>query len=288
MCGPRISVYLFVVSLCKWSRQEARFILLELVRSLRLRFNSFMPADADFDFLSEVTHPPGWKLERFYDLMIAIIQVQDRWRSFVVEAAVLLDKASSIPITHPIHLLSAEATADLPESPLSNFQKAYSHSMRFKTWISLQACGMSMQDRMRKTEEILLQPKNSSTARTVDALTDVLIFVGWSQSHLDFDIQSSALECFQSIQQLNGTAYEISRRSPTSCGKTLLPIQGALATRCMHKYLHKHHCLDLLFPRHSPRRWPGRCLARYGVLKLTESVVQSALANSQKTKLQTS
>ncbi|KAJ7367223.1 hypothetical protein DFH08DRAFT_836882 [Mycena albidolilacea] len=180
--GPESSVYLFVISLCKWSRQEARFILLELVRSLH-----------------EVIHPPGWKLERFYDLMIAIIQVQDRWRSFVVEAAVLLDKASSIPITHPIHLLSAEATADLPESPLSNFQEAYSQSMRFKTWISLQACGMSMQDRMRKTEEILLQPKNSSTARTVDALADVLIFVGWSQSHLDFDIQSSALECFQSI-----------------------------------------------------------------------------------------
>ncbi|KAJ7367237.1 hypothetical protein DFH08DRAFT_836905 [Mycena albidolilacea] len=180
--GPESSVYLFVVSLCKWSRQEARFILLALVRSLR-----------------EITPPPEWQLERLYDLMVAIIQVQDRWRSFVVEAAVLLDKPSFTTITHPIHLLSAEATADLPASPLSNLQEAYSPHMRSKAWLSLQACGLSLQDRVLKIGEILSVGNHASTARIVDALADVLIVLGHSRSHFDPDIRSHVLACFQSI-----------------------------------------------------------------------------------------
>ncbi|KAF7364951.1 hypothetical protein MVEN_00365900 [Mycena venus] len=93
--GPESSVYMFVVFLCKWAEPEARLILLELVRSL-----------------PGLSHPPGWKLERLYDLMTAVIQVKDGRRSFIVEAAVLLDNTFPSATILPIDLLSAEATVE--------------------------------------------------------------------------------------------------------------------------------------------------------------------------------
>jgi hypothetical protein len=56
--------------------------------------------EADTRF-SEVAQPPGWKSERLYDLMVAIIEVQELegWGSFIVETAILLDK--TCPPTRP-------------------------------------------------------------------------------------------------------------------------------------------------------------------------------------------
>ncbi|KAJ7637548.1 hypothetical protein DFH06DRAFT_645582 [Mycena polygramma] len=99
--GPQSSLYMFVVFLCQWPKQEARLTLLELVGST-----------------SEVNRPLGWKLERFYDLLVAIIQVKGGWRRIVAEAAILLDKTSPLVITHPIHLVFAEVMTDLAKSPL--------------------------------------------------------------------------------------------------------------------------------------------------------------------------
>ncbi|KAJ7812902.1 hypothetical protein B0H13DRAFT_501305 [Mycena leptocephala] len=183
--GPESSMCMFVVFLCKWPRQEARLILLELVRSS-----------------SEVKHPPGWKPERLYDFLIAIIQVKAGWRSFVAEASALLD--NTVPrapiIAHPIHFLVAEVVAGLPESPLSSLQSTYSAHMRFRTWISLQACGLSMRERILEIARIFQNPENASVAQIVDAIADFAFFLGsQSRSHFDLDVQSSASLCFQSL-----------------------------------------------------------------------------------------
>jgi hypothetical protein len=128
----------------------------------------------------------------------------------------LLAKRCPPTITHPIYSLSA--TADpAQESPLSNLQKAYSPHMRSKTWISLQACGMSVQNRILEMENILLEPNVLSPASLVDALADVSIFLGQvgardcptyfslitsrsqSQSHFGSNTRGLVLTCFKSF-----------------------------------------------------------------------------------------
>jgi hypothetical protein len=128
----------------------------------------------------------------------------------------LLAKRCPPTINHPIHSLSA--TADpAQESPLSNLQKAYSPHMRSKTWISLQACDMSVQNRILEMENILLEPNSLSTSLIVDALADVSIFLGQvgtrdcptyfspitsrsqSGSHFDSNTRASVLTCFESF-----------------------------------------------------------------------------------------
>ncbi|KAJ7818465.1 hypothetical protein B0H14DRAFT_2838947, partial [Mycena olivaceomarginata] len=72
--------------------------------------------------------------------------------------------------------------------------------MRSKTWISLQACGMSVQNRILEMEKILLEPNSLSTASLVDALADVSIFLGsQSGSHFDSNTRASVLTCFESF-----------------------------------------------------------------------------------------
>ncbi|KAF7364950.1 hypothetical protein MVEN_00365800 [Mycena venus] len=194
--GPESSVYMLVLFLCKWPQQEARLILLELARSL---------PDAT---------PPGWNLTRFYDFMVAIIQVQDEWRSFVIEAALLLDNTNPAVISHPIHLLYTGSTTNLSAASLAGLQEAHFARLRSKAWILLQQCGlpemwlsfyssrMSSQpalDRMLQIESIISQivdPYVSSqmptTSQVFGALVDSIIFLS---EIFRSDVRSGAAKC---------------------------------------------------------------------------------------------
>ncbi|KAJ7625323.1 hypothetical protein DFH06DRAFT_1229153 [Mycena polygramma] len=177
--GAESSLHMFVVCLCRWPQQEARLILLELVRST-----------------SQVNRPRGWELKRLYDFLVVIIQVKAGWRRIVAEAAILLDQTCPPVIAHPVQFLSAEVTAGLPESPLSSLQDAYSVDIRSKTWIALLKCDFPLRDRMVEIQYILQETQISSGAQIVDALADASVFQG---SYFDLDTQSSALTCVQSI-----------------------------------------------------------------------------------------
>ncbi|KAJ6585272.1 hypothetical protein B0H19DRAFT_1250133 [Mycena capillaripes] len=184
--GPESSMYMFVVALCKWPREEARLIILELVR---------------FGSLREVARPE-WGLKRLYDFFLAIIQVKEGWRSLVVEAAGLLHNrfppiTTPTPILHPIHSIFIEAAQDLPESSLSSLQDMYSAGMRSEIWIALQACGLLLRDRLLKTEKNIQEADNWSAASIVDAFADIAIFL--RSPHFDLGIKTSALNCVQSI-----------------------------------------------------------------------------------------
>ncbi|KAJ7486137.1 hypothetical protein B0H11DRAFT_2017083 [Mycena galericulata] len=190
--GPQLSRCMVAVFLCKWPRQEARLILFELIR-----------------FLSTV--PPGWELEKFHDFLLAIVQVKERWRSFVAEAVLLLQTTFPPLVNHPAHIMANEVAAGLPESPLSLLQDAYSahSSLRLDTWMLLQTCGQPLRERMLKIERILLATPDASKAETRDAIVDLGYFMGQiesqSDSGFDFGIRSSALSCLQSIP---GTRWE--------------------------------------------------------------------------------
>ncbi|KAF7364948.1 hypothetical protein MVEN_00365600 [Mycena venus] len=152
--GPESSVQIFAARLCKWPQEEARLILLELAYWLR-----------------EIVCPPGWNLKRLYDFMICIIEIKDEWRSFVVEAAVVLGKAL--------------ASDGLPE-----------------IWRSLY-CGKSSQlaqHRMLQISEIIahtlnppyLPGKLPTTSQLFGALVDTLIF---TSDVFPSDIRSCAIKC---------------------------------------------------------------------------------------------
>ncbi|KAF7364949.1 hypothetical protein MVEN_00365700 [Mycena venus] len=124
LCRPGMySVGIAKQALSLTLAQISRLILLELVRSL-----------------PEVAHPRGWSLERFYDFMVAIIQVNDGWTSLVLEAASLLNNTSPSAISHPIHLLPAEIAVGVPETPFSSLQSTYTAHLLSKPSISLRAC----------------------------------------------------------------------------------------------------------------------------------------------------
>ncbi|KAJ7029270.1 hypothetical protein C8F04DRAFT_44955 [Mycena alexandri] len=163
--GPESAMYLLLFSLCKWPRQEARLILLELVRSL-----------------SDIKWPIEWEPQRLCDFLITIIQVKDGWKSLVVEAAIVLLANPTFPSidAHPLHFLCVEVAAGLPGSPLSVLQDAYSTSMRSKAWISLQACGLTLGERMLKIEKLVQETPNFASAQILDALADVAIFLRWT------------------------------------------------------------------------------------------------------------
>ncbi|KAJ7147182.1 hypothetical protein C8R43DRAFT_1012218 [Mycena crocata] len=182
--GPELSVYMIVVFLCKWSRQEARLILFELIRHF-----------------CALSRPPGWRLERLYDFLTAVVQVKEGWRSFVVEAATLLDSAVQPLILHPIHVLCAETTGSVADLvPLSSIQSAHAAHMRLNTWLFLQTCGLPLEARMLKIEKILQETPDLSTTQTIDAIADIGIFLG-SQfgEYFDSGIKSAASNCLQDL-----------------------------------------------------------------------------------------
>ncbi|KAJ7784290.1 hypothetical protein B0H16DRAFT_293005 [Mycena metata] len=139
-----------------------------------------------------------WESERLYDFLVAIIQVKEGWKSLAVEAAILLLENLTFPTidTHPLHFLCVEVVAGLPESPLSVLQDAYSASMRSKAWILLQACGLSLAERMDKIEKLVQETPNFASAQILDALSDVVIF-----SRLDSTLQSSASTCLRKVTE---------------------------------------------------------------------------------------
>ncbi|KAJ7676068.1 hypothetical protein DFH06DRAFT_674266 [Mycena polygramma] len=188
--GPQPSLYMFVVFLCQWPKQEARLTLLELVGST-----------------SEVNRPLGWRLERFYDLLVAIIQVKGGWRRIVAEAAILLDKTSPLVITHPIHLVFAEVMTDLAKSPLQQTSTTFAMGgqslaklqvdhpryldSRMNTWAALQAHGLRLEDRMMEIDYALSQMLEVPNHQTFDATADAPIF---TSEHFSSGLRSAAFE----------------------------------------------------------------------------------------------
>ncbi|KAJ7132937.1 hypothetical protein C8R46DRAFT_652246 [Mycena filopes] len=179
--GPKSAVYMFAFSLCKWPRQEARLILLQLIHSF-----------------FEITWPLEWEPQRWYDILITIIQVKEGWKNLIVEAAALLLGNPAFPsiAMHPIHFICAEATAGLPESSLSILQYAYSPYMRAEAWIELQKCGLRLSERMSKIEKLVQETSTFASPQIMDALTDLTIFLGW-----DTELQPSALTCLKNVTQ---------------------------------------------------------------------------------------
>ncbi|KAJ7797682.1 hypothetical protein B0H14DRAFT_2910188 [Mycena olivaceomarginata] len=207
---------LFMISLCKWPREEARLILLALVRSL-----------------PEVTQPPGWKSERLYDLMVAIIEVQELegWGSFIVEAAILLDKtcpptrSSLIRIMFrphlpqtltmtctftaakhlcdflviifqitgeyiprdiaqaikgltigPVYIIVSQIVEETEVTPLSKLQ-VHGRRGRANTWMVLQTHGLRLETRISQIERILSETLKVSNHQIFDAVADASIFI---------------------------------------------------------------------------------------------------------------
>ncbi|KAJ7433020.1 hypothetical protein B0H11DRAFT_2123017 [Mycena galericulata] len=205
------SMYNDLLELCRTGLRGPRTVTvygrrfpLQMATARSARLPLLNALNPTLETLSEA--PPGWELEKFYDFLLAIIQVKERWRSFIAEAILLLQTTFPPLVNHPAHIMASEVAAGLPESPLSLLQDAYSVHMRLNTWRLLHSCGLPLRDRMLKIERILLATPDASKAATRDAIVDLGIFMGsQSKSSFDFGIRSSALSCLQGIP---GTRWE--------------------------------------------------------------------------------
>ncbi|KAJ7134891.1 hypothetical protein C8R44DRAFT_771742 [Mycena epipterygia] len=172
---------MLVLALCKWPEREAYLILHVLMANL-----------------SEPLHPSGWQLKGMADFLVAIIQAKEQWENIVVNAALLLRGDFQVqPLaSHPIHILCSEIAPNARE-PLSTLQKSYSSHMRSETWLSLHTCGLDLQDRMLRIENIVNQISNPDLSpQLLDAISDAVIF---TRSDFDFELQSLALSCLRKI-----------------------------------------------------------------------------------------
>lgn len=139
-----------------------------------------------------------------------------------MEAAILLRSMfqdQHLLIGHPIHILSTPESNALP---LSTLQKIYSSTMRSEVWLSLHACGLPWQDRMRKIKEIMATELelDLSDSNLLEAINDVVIFTGQDLLHLrhsvdlnictprsnfNLELQSAAISC---LRQINGARWK--------------------------------------------------------------------------------
>ncbi|KAJ6584130.1 hypothetical protein DFH09DRAFT_266964 [Mycena vulgaris] len=178
-----------VLSLCKWPQQEARMIILELIRHV-----------------SGLVHLAVRQLEGFYSFLVAIIQVKEEWRGFMIEAGSLLGGTFHFNLldTHPIHILCTGTSSDTHVSALSTLQTLYSFDMRSQMWLSLHMSGLPWQDRMLRIEKIIagaLHPELSAPELS-DAIADAVIF---TRSEFNLELQSSAVSC---LRQINGARWK--------------------------------------------------------------------------------
>ncbi|KAF8205950.1 hypothetical protein K438DRAFT_2092122 [Mycena galopus ATCC 62051] len=137
--------YVLVVALCKWPQEEARLIILELIRSL-----------------PGLRHPPRWQLSEFYNFLAVIIQVREQWRTLIVEAAHLFRSVlhdGDLPVDHPIDML---CTKTAPQStPLSKKSRSFKMPS-IVIWMNLQAAGLPLDACLRDVISILTTADKST------------------------------------------------------------------------------------------------------------------------------
>ncbi|KAF8166612.1 hypothetical protein K438DRAFT_252664 [Mycena galopus ATCC 62051] len=183
------------VALCRgeWSTEEARLIILELIRNL-----------------SPLWKAPKWQLKGIYSFLAAILQVKERWRDLVVEARKLLRSIfpDQQPFHHPIDMLSTEPPTPQPtplsrESyspnlPFAEIQAMYSRDSRQMIWIDLEAAGLPLDSRLREVFRSLAIAEKS-TPEYLNARADALIF---TSDAFGPELQNAALDLVTSDQCL--------------------------------------------------------------------------------------
>ncbi|KAF8205951.1 hypothetical protein K438DRAFT_1931765 [Mycena galopus ATCC 62051] len=150
-----------VVGICEWPSQEARLIILELMRSLSRLWR------------------PRWQLKEIFKFLTAIIQVKEEWRNLVVEAANLLRSMLHDQRNlggHTINILCTElSTKSSPIMPFAKREAIYSALSRKIIWMNLQAAGLPLGARLQEIISILTTAEKPSP-QFFDALGDAIIF----------------------------------------------------------------------------------------------------------------
>ncbi|KAF8217535.1 hypothetical protein K438DRAFT_1795164 [Mycena galopus ATCC 62051] len=184
------------VALCDWPPEEARLILLRLMRSLSQFWR------------------PRMQVTEIYNLLAAIIQIHGHWKDLVKEAAHILRSMAQdrqLVFGHPIDMLCTgiPPTGFLGKGspyfdmPFSEVQAKYSDLGRQNIWMNLQAAGLPLNTRLRDAISIL-KTSEKSTAEYHDARVDVVIF---TSAAFDHELRTSAisflLECCVKSTQWN-------------------------------------------------------------------------------------